>query len=306
MATTTATTTGQSGSRVVWGEAPSRRKVVGRMGPWQLVRLLAESTLNRVYLARPQETPDAPPMYAVKALRREWWNDTAAVETLRREALVGGKVSHPHVAPVLSSQLTRPPFFIVMPRVAGETLAAKLAEGRQPALPAALWIARQVAEALAAIHKAAGMIHADVKPANVFVSPDGHATLLDLGFCQTSDEARSWATRPVVGTPHYMAPEMVTSACTVDRRTDLYSLGVMLYETLTGERPFEADDPAELISMHRQAKPKCLRDARPGTPKPVASLVHRLLAKDPLRRPSTPEEVADELARLEIASFAER
>lgn len=306
MANTTAAATGPTQSRVVWSDAAARRKVIGRMGPWQLVRLLAESTLNRVYLARPQETPDAAPMYAVKALRREWWNDPAAVETLRREALVGGKVSHPHVAPVLSSQLAKPPFFVVMPRVSGETLAARLADGRRPSLPAALWIARQVAEALAAIHAAASMIHADVKPANVFVSPDGHATLLDLGFCQTSDEARSWATRPVVGTPHYMAPEMVTSACSVDRRSDLYSLGVMLYETLTGERPFEADDPAKLINLHRQAKPKCLRDARPGTPKPVASLVHRLLAKDPLRRPSTPEEVASELVRLEIACFADR
>lgn len=308
MATTTAASNPSRAvaSDPVWTGTSTRRKVVGRMGPWQLVRLLSEGALSRVYLARPLDSPDAPPAYAVKALRREWWQDSVAIETLRREALVGGKVSNPHVAPVLGGQLARPPFFVVTPRLAGETLAAKLDEARPPSLPAALWIARQTAQALAAIYAATGMTHGDVKPANVLVSPEGHATLLDLGFCQSAEEGRSWAQRPVVGTPHYMAPEVVTSACAVDRRSDLYSLGVMLYEVLAGQRPFQADDPGELIAMHRATKPGCIRHARPETPKPVASLVHRLLAKDPIRRPATPEEVAEELIGLEIASFATR
>ncbi|MEM9186987.1 MAG: serine/threonine-protein kinase [Planctomycetota bacterium] len=300
------TAASNSRPRLSWGGAESKRKVVGRMGPWQLVRLLGEGALTRVYLARPLDTPEAVPAYAVKALRREWWNDASAIATLRREAHVGGSVSHPHVATVLSSQLAQPPFFLVSPRLPGETLAEKLAAGRRPSLPQALWIARQAAEALAALHTATGMIHGDVKPANLMVSPAGHATLIDLGACQTPREARAWPDRPVVGTLHYIAPEMVTSTYGGDRRSDLYSLGVTLYEMLAGARPFDAEDPAELITLHREAKPRCLRDARPDAPKPVASLVHRLLAKDPMRRPATPEEVAEALVRLEIASFAVR
>ena len=292
--------------KLTWGDPNAKRKFVGRMGPWQLVRLMGEGALTRVYLARPLESPEATPTYAVKALRKEWWNDPLAIETLRREALVGRKVSHPHVVAVLSGQLTQPPFFVVSPRLPGETVAAKLEAGQRPPLPQALWIARQAAEALVALHSATGMMHGDVKPANLMIGADGHATLIDLGFCQTPEEARSWSDRPVMGTLHYIAPELVTSALAASPRSDLYSLGVTLYEMLTGQPPFDADDPAELVAMHRQARPPCVRELRPTTPKAVASLVHRLLAKDPLRRPSSPAEVAKELVRLEIESFAKR
>lgn len=303
---TTTTLSNTTPRRMTWGGGDPSRKVIGRMGPWQLVRLLGEGALTRVYLARPLESPESTPTYAVKALRREWWNEPAAIEILRREALVGRKVAHHQVVSVLDSQLGQPPFYVVMPRLPGETVAARLAAGRRPALPEALWIARQAAEALDAIKQATGMMHGDVKPANLLVGPDGHTTLIDLGFCQTAAESKSWADRPVVGTLQYIAPEVVTSAASADERSDLYSLGVTLYEMITGVVPFEADDPAKLITLHREAKPKCLRECRPDAPRSVASLVHRLLAKEPLRRPATAKEVAKELIRLEIESFAAR
>lgn len=290
--------------KLAWGNVRETRKMVGRMGPWQLVRQLGDGPLTRVYLARPLEIPEAAPTYAVKALRKEWWHDPAAIELMRREASVGRQVSHPHVVPVLSAQVTQPPFYLVMPRLAGETVAEKLASDRLPPLPQSLWIARQAAEALGAMHEQAGMIHGDIKPSNLHVAPDGHTTLIDLGFSQSATEARSWAGRPVMGTLHYLAPERITSACCADIRSDLYGLGVTLYQMLTGLLPFEAEEPADLIAMHRQAKPQCLRDARPDVPKRVASMVHRLLAKDPMRRPESPRAVSDELVRLEIESFA--
>lgn len=283
---------------------PKQRKLVGRMGPWQLVRLLGEGAMTRVYLSRPLDAPESTPAYAVKTLRREWWRDEQAIEMLRREAWVGRHANSPHLAPVLASQVTQPPFYLVFPRLSGETLAERLERGESVSMSQTLWIARQVAEALAALYRDTGMIHCDVKPSNIHISPDGHATLLDFGFCQTALEARSWASRPVMGTLNYIAPERVTSACAADPRSDLYSLGVTLYQMLTGELPLTASDPTELVIMHRQAKPRCLRDACPGIAKPVASLVHRLLAKDPMRRPSYPEEVVRELVRLEIDAFA--
>ncbi|QDU90563.1 Serine/threonine-protein kinase PrkC [Pirellulimonas nuda] len=279
-----------------------RRKMVGRLGPWRLVRLMGEGALNRVYLAEHEDAPGAA-CYAIKTLKKEWWNDTGAIELQRREALVGRKVSHPNLLPVLAAHVAAPPFYVVTPRIVGQSLQALLQGGR-PRLPQALWIARQAAEALAALHQQTGMIHGDVKPSNVLVGPDGHATLLDLGFCQSANETRAWSARPVMGTLSYIAPERVTSACGADARSDLYSLGVMLYEMIAGRLPLEADEPARLIEMHRQAKPECIRSVRPDLPKPVASLVHRLLAKEALRRPDSAAAVARELVRLEIACFS--
>ena len=150
------------------------------------------------------------------------------------------------------------------------------------------------------------MIHADVKPANIFISPTGHATLIDFGFVQTTAEARNWATRPVAGTLAYIAPEMVTSAYAAGARSDVYSLGVTLYEMLAGRRPFDSDDPATLATHQRESKPADVRTHRPEVPEPVAALVTSMLAKDPLRRPDSARALASQLVRLEIDSFTLR
>lgn len=262
--------------------------------------------MTRVYLARPVGAEASPAAYAIKSLRREWWSEPLAIECQRREAWVGQRVSCPQLSPVLSAGVTAPPYYTVMPYLEGQTAAEMLAKDKRPPLPVALWIARQAAQALSALQDGVGMIHGDVKPANLMVGPDGHTTLLDLGFCQKPDEGSSWAQRPVVGTLRYMAPERVTSATRIDTRSDLYSLGATLYELIAGRPPHDGDTPATLIHQHRTERPECLRSAAPGTPKAVASLVHRLLAKDPMRRPATPDEVANELAPLEIECFGLR
>ena len=290
----------------------SAQKAVGRIGPWQLVRLLSESELARVYLARPADAAeDQPANYVLKVLRREWWRDPQAIEMQRRAAWIGRKISHPHLLPVLSANVQQAPFFFVTPYISGSSLATVLtpddgqAAKRLP-LPVTLWIVRQVAEALSALHESAHMLHADVKPSNILVSPDGHATLIDLGFAHSPSEALHWSSRPVVGTLNYIAPEVVTSCLAAEVSSDLYSLGVTLYEMITGELPFAASAPDELVRLHRESKPTCVRHAVPTLPKPVASLVHRLLAKDPLRRPTSAATVAEELMRLEIECFSLR
>ena len=101
-------------------------------------------------------------------------------------------------------------------------------------------------------------------------------------------------------------PELVTSALASDARSDIYSLGVTLYEMLTGRRPWESDDPAELATMHREARPADIRELRPDVPEPVGELVSSMLAKDPLRRPGSARELAGRLVRLEIDSFSLR
>jgi len=294
-------------SRTNFASSTDTPQLVGRLGPWQLVRLLGEGSFTRVYQARPADgAAHQPAAYAVKVLRKEWWRDPLAIDMQRREAWVGAKASHPNLLPVLSASVKEPPFYLVTPKLDGATLEQILLEQGPLEVPLALWIARQVADGLTELLAAAGMIHTDVKPANIFISPTGHATLIDFGFVQTTAEASRWATRPLAGTLAYIAPELVTSALAADARSDIYSLGVTLYEMLTGRRPWESEDPAELATMHREAKPVELRVLRPDVPEPVAELVHSMLAKDPLRRPNSARELAERLVRLEIDSFSLR
>lgn len=279
---------------------------LGQIGPWRLVKQAAEGKLCRVYQAQPAEgAANRSAGYALKVLKESSQNDAAAIEVMRREAIVGRKVSHPHLISILSAHVGAAPYFVVMPWLAGATLAEMLAGGNRPPLPVTLWIARQAAEALEALN-AAGWMHADVKPSNLFVSPSGHVTLLDLGFARRPEETGSAVDRSVCGTVHYIAPEMVTSALRPDIRSDIYSLGVTLYELLAGRPPFDGPDLASLAEQHRQAEPPELRSIAPQLPLGVSRLVHSMLAKEPLRRPQTPRELVDRLAALEIETFAER
>src|SRR3990172_7643778 len=241
--------------------ASERPQALGRIGNWQLVRLIREGNLTRVYQAAPADRTDDQPVaaYALKVLRKEWWRDPQAIEMQRREAWVGVKTSHPNLLPILAASVQQPPFYCVAPLLKGQSLA-QLLEDNQPALPFALWIARQVAEALAALYDSAKLIHTDVNPSNILVSPTGHATLIDFGLCQTSDESSRWGVRNLRGTLKYIAPEMLTSALAAGTYSDVYSLGATLYEMLAGQPPFASDDPAELAVLHRDAKPKCLRE----------------------------------------------
>jgi serine/threonine-protein kinase len=237
-------------------------------------------------------------------LRSQWQDDPRAVALLAREALVGRTIRHPHVVSVLAANVGAPPRFVVTPWLDGCTLRAHA--GAQPLdLPEALWFVRQAAEGLAALH-AAGWMHGDIKPSNLFVARDGHVTLLDLGFARSRNESGSAFDRCVAGTCGYLAPEWITSALRADIRSDIYSLGVVLFELLIGRLPFRAKDLAELAVEQRVAIPPNLIDHDPPLPVAVTRLVQRMLAKDPLRRPQVPGDLAGELAALEVATFAQR
>ena len=277
-----------------------------RLGSWELVAPISESELTRVYRARPAGgSPARPAAYALKVLRPEWEHHPQVVSLLAREAQVGRKVSHPHLVSVLSARVRDVPRYLVMPWLEGVTLADRLRDAAPPDLPEMLWVVRQVAEGLAALD-AHGWMHGDVKPSNIMISPDGHATLIDLGFAHRRHEEASAVDRVVAGTHAYLAPEVLSSRVGADIRSDLYSLGVVLFEALTGRLPFSGQTLPELISQHQQVPPPHLKRLAPHVPDDVARWVGRLLAKDPLRRPQTAEELVAQLVRLEIATFSER
>jgi serine/threonine protein kinase len=293
------------------GGAVARRGAVAAelprpVGRWEAVDLAAEGSWSRIYRARPLGSPpDRPAAYALKMLRSEHQDDAWAISLLAREALAGGSISSPHLIPVLEARVARPPRFIVMPWLDGATLQESLVAGEQMDVPAAFWIARQVAEALDALD-AGGWMHGDVKPSNIFLSPEGHATLLDLGFARRRGECDMAADRCVMGTYNYLAPESLVSAANADIRSDIYSLGAVLFQLLSGRLPYEGPSIAELAVQHRQGGQPNLLKLVPHLPTEAAWLVRRMMAKDVLRRPQTPRELIGQLIALEIATFSER
>ncbi len=283
---------------------PATKPAVPSIGPWELVRQVHEGAMFRVHQVRPLERDSSSTAgYALKELLPRWDHVPAAIELLAVESLVGRSVSDPHLVAVLSSELAQKPRYVVTPWLQGETLATIVRRGRLK-VPQALWIVRQLVEALRALHSA-GWLHGDVKPDNVLVSPRGHVTLIDLGFARRIGERVTSFDDCLRFTATYAPPE-ITGSQPPDVRSDLYSVGVTLYETLTGHPPFYAPRVDELLRMHREERPQDVRMLASNVPSDVAKLVQQLLAKDPLRRPHSAAELVDELINLEIATFDQR
>jgi serine/threonine protein kinase len=276
-----------------------------RLGPWLLERAIGTGAMATIFQARPADGGDLSARYAVKVLDPTWQQHALAVSLFRREATVGRRVSHPHLIGVLSAQVTAAPYYLVMPLLAGRTVEDRIQGGEPFALPHALWIARQTAEALDALHRA-GYLHGDVKPGNLMLSADGHTTLLDLGFARELEETGSALDRPVVGTISYLAPELLTSTVRADERSDLYSLGATLFEMLADRPPFQAGSLEELAERQQRGDAPDLRALAPQVPSAVAELVRRLLARDPFRRPRRALDVVRQLIAFEISTLAER
>lgn len=278
----------------------------GRVGRWQLMRCVHRGPLTDVFQADVRgRTSSGVPGYAIKVLQPRWHDEPRALRMMQREAVLGERLSHPRLVSVLEAHVLSPPYYLVMPWLPGVTAAQRLRQHGPRPLAEALWTARQVAQALGVLAEI-GWMHADVKPDNVLLSPEGHATLLDLGFARPLGEAEPIHQRCVAGTPSYLAPETLLPHPQCDIRSDLYSLGAMLYELLTGRVPFDGPDLPSLVQQHRQHRPAALRRLRPDVPNDVAQLVESMLAKEPLRRPQTPEEVMRRCVALEIRYFAER
>ena len=234
---------------------------------------------------------------AVKILGSWLAHDATFVERFRREALAAARVSHPNLVAVYDAGSDDGMPYIVMERVPGETLAETL--GREgPLEPArAARIAAEVARALGVAH-AAGIVHRDVKPGNVMVTPEGRTKLMDLGIARSLDGETITRASTVLGTAGYVSPEQVRGE-RVDARSDLYSLGCVLYEMVTGEPPFEADSPVAVAYRHVHEDPAAPSDVVTGIPPSIDAVTRRAMAKDPKDRFASAGEFA---AALEDAT----
>jgi len=290
------------------GSSPVRAATSSQklLGSWQLCQLISRGVLTSVYEARPLGCPpNRPADYVVKVLRSDFVNNTNARTAIRREAEVGRHRSHPNLVPILEAHLDAERPFVVMPKLEGVSLEIVIQRAGSITVPQCLWLVRQVAQALQHLHQQ-GWVHGDVKPANVVVSRDGHATLIDLGFVMQQDESFfSNSIRPLVGTLPYVAPELLTSTCLTQPASDIYSLGITMFEMLMGYLPFAEDEPARIVEAHLREQPPKLDEAA-RVPATVEDLLREMLAKSTVRRPQSMEELIDRLVELEIESLESR
>jgi serine/threonine-protein kinase len=221
---------------------------------------------------------------ALKVLRSQAVRDDATRQRFLQEARAAASLLHPNIVATYRAGETAGVMYMAMQYVNGRTLEKLLKhEGRLPARRA-LAIGREVALALEAAH-AAGLAHRDIKPANIMIGPDGHVTVMDFGVAKPL-AGEVMDAREFSGTPEYASPEQHGSG-PVDARTDLWSLGVTLYQALTGRIPFVAENEAELRRKLAQEPPIPVRDLEPSVPPAVADLVHCLMSPRPEDRPAT-------------------
>jgi eukaryotic-like serine/threonine-protein kinase len=268
-------------------EAPDR---VGSLvdGRYKITEVMAAGSMGSVYRA---ERVPVGKLVAVKFLHASYANDSEFQARFDRETRVMGKLNHPNCVSVVDFGVWEGEPYLVMDFVDGITLRSMIDKG--PLEPAnALSIARQILSGLAHAH-AQDVFHRDVKPANVMISEEiGHGQrvrILDFGLARLQGNVGRDATQTnmVVGTPNYMAPEQTVPGGSVDGRTDLYAVGVVLYEMITGHRPFQAEDTLQLLGMHRAAPiPRITDNAPKGVelPKGTQELIDRAMAKSPEQR----------------------
>ena len=271
---------------------------------YRILRKLGQGGMGEVYLARDTVLERD---VALKFLPADMRRDPVARERFLREARAVAALNHPHICVVHETSEVEGTPFIVLEYLDGESLRERLARGPLP-LGDALRLAGQVAEALEVAH-AHHIVHRDLKPANVMVTGAGQAKVTDFGLARrwlVADEATTGAatvletvtqlTQPgtTVGTLAYMSPEQLQNQ-PVDRRSDIFSFGTMVYEMVTGVHPFKRDEGMATAAAILSEEPMPLAQRLPGVPRRLAELVSRMLAKVPARRPQSMREIHEVL-----------
>jgi len=262
-----------------------------RVSGYDLIERVGRGRMGTVYKAR-QLSMDR--VVAIKILDETCSGDRDFIERFRREARAAARLSHPNIVRMVDVGKSEGLHYYSMEFVEGETLKHLLREQGCIDTDRALEIALQAARALGHAH-GRGMVHRDVKPANLLLTREGAVKVADLGIAKTF-EASAFASG-VHGTPHYMSPEQAAGE-ELDARTDVFSLGATLYHMLTGSLPFEGDDDYEVARAHTTASLPAVQEREPDVPDSVTRMVERMMARDPALRHQSMGEVASDLERV--------
>jgi serine/threonine protein kinase len=219
---------------------------------------------------------------AIKLLRPELRGDPTFVARFEREARSIARLEHPHIVPIYDYGEGLGTYFLAMQYVPGGNLRARVRRDGSLSIAAAVRIGAEVAEALGAAH-AHGIVHRDVKSANILLMEDDGAKVTDFGIAKMLDVPALTASAALLGTPHYLAPEQASGGA-ITPATDVYALGIVLYEMLAGRRPYEGDSFVWIAMQHMCAIPQPLAELNSAVPADLAALVERVLAKEPEQR----------------------
>jgi serine/threonine protein kinase len=265
--------------------------------------LIGQGGMATVFLA---EDPRHDRWVAIKVLKPDVATAIGA-ERFLREIHIAAQLHHPHILGLIDSGQEDGLLYYVMPYVSGDTLRERIEkEGALP-IPEAVRLLREIADALARAHKA-GVIHRDIKPENVLIE-ERHALVSDFGVAKALSEAtdsvlagRSTAGF-TIGTPAYMAPEQAAGDPRIDHRADIYALGIVAYEMLTGDVPFNAPTPQGMLAAQVSVEPALLRTRRLDVPPMLEALVMKCLIKDPDKRFQRADEILEAIEAMGTPSL---
>jgi serine/threonine-protein kinase len=265
-----------------------------RLGPYRLISKLGQGGMGAVYKGC-QETMDR--LVAVKVLPRSLASDKEFIGRFNQEARAAGRLNHPNIVAGIDAGFADGYYYFAMEYVEGTNLADRL-EGDGPLDEAeVLEVGRQVARALDHAHSS-GVLHRDVKPENIILTPEGVAKLCDLGLARTaSEDLRLTRSGVAVGTPDYISPEQINGEPPTPA-ADIYSLGCTLFHLATGRVPFDADAPLDVMRMHLYTEPPGITEVRPELSAELEDVIARMMSKKPAERQATAGDVADELEAL--------
>jgi serine/threonine protein kinase len=262
-----------------------------RISHYRILERIGVGGMGTVYRAQDERSGA---IVAVKVLHQHLAADPTYVRRLEREARIARSIDSPNVVRVLEAGRDGDSYYLAMEYVPGQTLAQIIEKRGQLPVEEAVRIAASIAAGLAAAH-AKGIVHRDISPQNVIIMPSGEVKLADFGVARDLGQTAMTATNMLLGKPQYIAPEIVTGRGSPDIRSDIYALGVVMYQMLAGTVPFHADTPYAVMQMQVHDVPRPIGEMRGDVPGWLQALLERCLAKDPGQRYPSPQTLAAEL-----------
>ncbi|MGD2245188.1 MAG: protein kinase [Candidatus Aminicenantes bacterium] len=263
-------------------------------GRYQIIEEIGTGGMGTVYKAFDNKIREK---VALKLLKPEIAADETTIERFHHELKITRKIIHKNVCHMYHISQEEDTHYIIMEYIQGEDLKSTIRKMGRLTVGKTLDIAKQICEGLREAHKI-GVVHRDLKPQNIMINEKGDAQIMDFGIARSLKSGDFTRTGMVIGTPHYMSPEQIEGQ-KVDQRTDIYALGIILYEMLTGDFPFEGDTALSIGIQKKTESPKDPKSLNPQIPVPLSRLILQCLEKDPERRIQTVEEAQKALARIE-------
>jgi serine/threonine protein kinase/tetratricopeptide (TPR) repeat protein len=263
-------------------------------GRYQVIEELGHGGMGKVYKVFDREVQAK---MALKLIRPEVSADKSTIDRFRNELRIARDISHKNICRMYDLGREAGSYFITMEYVSGEDLKSFIRRARQLVVGTAILIAKQVCDGLAEAHRA-GVVHRDLKPGNIMIDKEGNAKIMDFGIARSVSVKGITGAGVMIGTPEYMSPEQVEGK-EIDQGSDIYSLGIILYEMLTGQVPFEGDTPFTIGVKQKSEIPKDPRSLNAQIPQDLSRLILKCLEKDKERRYRSADELKADLEKIE-------